>query len=109
MGTLIPKTVEATIASGAATSEAIGKAGYARVGVILPAELEGTTLTLTVSRTKTGTYYPLKDTSGAISLTVANTGAYLLSASLAPFPWFKIVMGSNQTTTDTELVVFLED
>lgn len=96
----------ATIPSGSATSSAVDARAHALFGIVLPSTFDGTSLTITVSTSETGTFQTLEDQYGsAITLTVEASRSYALPNDVAAWPWFKLVAGSNQTTTDTVITV----
>lgn len=84
------------IANGQTVSGVIAKQSMAMVGAVMPASFEGATLTFQVSADGT-TYVELDDNSSgsAISATVAASKAVTLPAELAPWPFFKIVSGTQ--------------
>lgn len=80
-------------------------------GLLVPATVNGTELTFTVSDTLAGTYYALKDSSNtAIKLTIssATASAVPLPAEVFAFNFFKIATTTAQSTTDTQFVVTLK-
>jgi hypothetical protein len=98
-------TKTATIANSATTSGAVDCSGASFGGFITPAALTGTTMTFTVSSDESGTYVPLRDSSGAaISITVATSGGYALPPELFAFPWFKFVSGSSEAASRSIIV-----
>lgn len=93
--------IKVSIASGAATSDAVDIRGYALTGVELPSAFTGTTLTFTAARARTGTYKEVTDDAGAaISLVVAADKVVTLAAADSPalrgLPFIKAVSGSNE-------------
>ena len=79
-------------------------------GLLVPATVNGTSLSFTVSDVSGGTFYALKDKdNAAISLTItsATASAVALPAELFAFNFFKIVTGTAQSTTDTQFIVTL--
>jgi hypothetical protein len=99
----------ATIAVSAATSDELTLDGFAFGGIILPSTYDGTAMTFTVCNTFGGTYVALEDADGvAIDLVVEASKAYALPAELFAFPYAKLVAGTNQTTTATEIAVCLK-
>jgi len=90
------------IANGGTTSPAIPTEGAPLVGVIFPAALTSTTMTFTVCNTLSGTYVPLKNSSGAVSYTVA-AGEYMAinASDFYGVTFFKIVLGSAEGAART--------
>ena len=102
------ETVTATIVSGAAASAAVDFRGYAGGGYILPSTFDGTALTFTVCDTEGGTYQTLYDQYGnALSVTVAASRSFPLPQELFGWPFFKLVSGTNQSTSNTLIPVVL--
>ena len=80
-------------------------------GLLVPATVNGTSLSFTVSDTLAGTYYALKDkdnASIALTITSATASAVALPAELFAFNFFKIVTATAQSTTDTQFIVTLK-
>jgi hypothetical protein len=88
-----------TIADGGTESTAFETYGAERLGVILPSTFDGTTLGIKVAEKWGGTYATLNDDSGAVSLTVAAGGAYVLPDAVRAFPAFKLVAGAQTGAT----------
>lgn len=102
------KDVTATIASGAAASDAVDARGYSGGGYRLPSTFDGTALTFQVSEAEAGTYATLYDQYGsALSVVVAASRAYPLPQELFGWPFFKLVSGTNQSTSNTLIPVVL--
>lgn len=96
-----PRTITLTVANGQTTSGVIDLTVYVLAGIILPAALTSTAITLTVCDTRGGTYQPLYDSDGnQVSLAVAASRAVGLSGAeadaLAAFPYAKLVCGSAE-------------
>lgn len=94
-----PSVRTVTIASGATISDAAQIEGATLIGLILPAEFDGTTLTFQVSQDN-ATFVPLsKDTDGAAySLAAGASKAYSLDPALfLPWAYVKLVAGTAQT------------
>lgn len=101
-----PKQATATIANGGTTSSAIDIRNASIIGIITPSALTGTTITMAVSTSQSGTYVPLRSSaSTAISLTVAASGAYPLSVNVEPWSWLKLVSGSVEAADRSITVV----
>jgi hypothetical protein len=103
------KFVRARIASGSGTSEAVATMGHVIFGAVLPSTLDGTALTFTVSHDGT-TYQALYNNDGSTqtSMTVAASRSVDLPTALAAWPYFKLVMGTNQSTTDTDIYIVMK-
>lgn len=93
-----------TIANGETVSTAFDARGFASFGAILPAAFTGTAMTFQVSNDNT-TFTALNNSSGAVSLTVAQAKAYALPADLKPWRYFKLVSGSAEGADRTITVV----
>ena len=96
-----PVVQTASIASGAATSQALRMTGGPIIGILMPGTLTSTVLTFTACDTKTGTFLPVYDTEGnQVSVTVAASRAYGLSGSdadaIAAFSYIKLVLDQNE-------------
>jgi hypothetical protein len=99
----------ATIAVSGTTSDSIVLNGFSFGGIILPSTYDGTAMTFTVCDTEGGTYVALEDADGvAIPLVVEASKAYNLPPELFAFPFCKLVAGTSQSTTATEIVVCLK-
>jgi len=105
--------ITATIASGATVSEAVELDKYRVVGVFIPSNFDGTTLTISVAPALDGTYLPAQSSAAASTpwtVTVA-AGQYVplvISGNGDPaagFRYIKFTSGSSQTTTDTVLTL----
>jgi len=97
-------TTTATIAASGTKTDAIEIKASVAFGVALPATFTGTALTFEVS-TDNVTYQALHNTSGAVSLTVAQGKSYALPAELTAWPWFKIVSGSTEGSARSLVIV----
>lgn len=87
-----------TIANGETTSAAIASDRTAMYGLIFPASMTSTNLQFTVCGSLAGTYVALCDSTGTlVSMTIASSRAYDLPSALAPWPFFKIVLGTAET------------
>lgn len=64
------------IANGQQSSAAINCGGFTLVGIKVPAAFTGTTLTFEMCDTLGGTYVPVKNAAGAVSITVAQGNYY---------------------------------
>lgn len=107
-----PRHETVAIASGDDTSAEIHVGDYTIAGIQMPAAITSTSLTFYGSATHGGTYAPIYDSDGnAIAVPVAASRAIGLSAAeadaLAPWPWVKVVMGSNEGA-DRELILVLK-
>ena len=104
------KKLTATIAVSGTTSNALDIKNWTPVGMVLPSSFDGTTITFTASDSEGGTYVPVYDKTGTqISYTVAASRAIkIVPEDLAGFEFIKLVAGSSQTTTDTEITLVLK-
>jgi hypothetical protein len=93
-----------TIANAASISEPFQTRQFAQGGFMLPATFTGTAMTFEVSIDGT-TFEALHDSSGTISLTVAQGKAYALPAALFAFPYAKLKSGSTESGQRTITVV----
>ena len=94
----------ATIAASGTKTNAIEAKASVSFGVVIPSGFTGTTVTFEVSADNT-TYQALNNTSGAVSMTVAAAKSYTLPADLTPWPWFKIVSGSTESSARSLVIV----
>lgn len=93
------------IASGQTVSAAVNLKGYRVEGLELPAAFTGTSISFQVS-SDGATFQPHYDTANAlVSMTVAQGRSYSLPASLAAWPYFKIVSGTAEGAARTLVVV----
>lgn len=89
------------IAVSTTVSSAFASKGCAMFGLVIPSTFDGTVITFQSSADGT-TYQALSDSAGAaVSMTVAASKNYDLPSALAPWPYWKIVCSTAQTTTDT--------
>ena len=99
-----------TIATDDDLTPAIDITGASFGGLLIPATVNGTSLSFTVSNAVDGTFYPLNDVDNAsiaLTITSATAAAVALPAELFAFNFFKIVCATAQSTTDTQFVVTL--
>ena len=98
------QTVE--IASGETDSEVIRAGQAVPVGIYLPAAFTGTSISFTASDSGTGTFAPVIDSTGAVSIDVS-AGDYvsLPPALLAGCHYIKIVSGSSEAAARSLEVV----
>lgn len=94
-----------------ATSTTVGTAvdarQYSDIGLVIPSTFDGTTITFQVSADGV-TYQALYDiNNNAVGMTVAASRSYDLPGELTQWPYFKVVAGTVQATTDTALVAVL--
>jgi hypothetical protein len=75
---VVTEIVTATIASGAALSDAVDTKGYRVIGVATPSAITSTTVTFQGSDDNSS-FYAIQDASAAISITVAVDELVLLS------------------------------
>lgn len=96
----------ATIAASGTKSGAISKAGYALVGLQLPAAMTGTSITFEVASGASATFVALRDDANAvISRTITQGTAQTLPPELACWPYFKIVSGGTEAAARTLILV----
>lgn len=99
--------IDSAVANGATTGSSVDQRPFALAGVQLPAALTSTTLKFQVSADRdkeeaARTYQDLYDeTNTLVSITVAQGRSYALPAALAPWPFFKPVLGSNEAAART--------
>lgn len=97
-----------TITSGQPVSAAFDRGGYRSLGVIIPIQFDGASISFQASDTLSGTYVPVNDIYGnPLSVPVAVSNAYDLPGELGSFRFLKIVASTNQTTTNTDLLVIM--
>jgi len=99
----------ATIADSGTTSNAVDSSGAVLCGVIIPANMEGTSLTFTTSTEADGTYVPLRDKgNAAISVTHSTAAGFFSLYDVLPFGlnFMKVVAGSSQTGEASLTLVF---
>lgn len=95
VGTLVQATT--TIANAGTTSAAISTKGLSLVGIQFPTTFTGTTVTFTMSDTVDGTYVPVYNASGAVSVTIAQARYYALDPKdFQGILFLKIVSGSSE-------------
>src|SRR5213595_186896 len=85
--------------NGDTTSPEIDLEGYDIIGFIIPANFQGTTITLTAAEKAKGTHQPVADSAGgAISLTVAAQKTVVFTAAhaaaLKGLRFIKFITGS---------------
>lgn len=96
------RVYDVLIALSASESGAIDLSKVQLASITIPASTEGTTLTLTTSKSQNGTYTPVNDEAGtALSMTVAAGQTYTFNDkwnwAIATLTWVKFDIGSNQT------------
>lgn len=90
-------TTSASIANAATTSAAIPLAGFSLVGIQFPTTFTGTTVTFTMASAIDGTYVPVYNASGAVSITIAQARYYAIDpANFQGIQFLKIVSGSSE-------------
>lgn len=95
-----------TVAIGANLSSELDARGLRNLGIIIPAEFDGTSIMFQISRTSGGTYYPLYDIYNTrVQMTVAAARAYDLPGELTFASFLKVECVTPQATTVTSLVV----
>ena len=92
---------QTTIAASGTTSAAINMNGLSLVGIFIPAAFTGTTLTFTGSP-DAATYYPVKNSSGAVSYTVTTSEYIAINPQdFYGLQYIKIVSGSTEGSART--------
>ncbi len=103
----VPATV--AIALSGTTSAEIDLSDFDLVGLITPATFDGTTITFTGATTSGGTFYPVAASNAAsTAYTVTTTASVLTPINpdiFAGIRYIKIVCGSSQATTGTDLII----
>lgn len=97
---------ELTIASGQTTSAAIDLGEYTLIGIDIPSNFDGTTLTLLHSTTSGGTYNSVQiDHTSASAFTITTAASRYVPLSNLAIPaglrFVKLVAGTSQSTSDT--------
>ncbi len=89
--------VPCNILNGQTVSEAVDLEGFQLVGIWIPSNFQGTTLAFQTAETKDGTFQSVRDSTGAISLTVAaGTVQVLPTTTTLPFLRFLKLVASAQ-------------
>lgn len=107
-----PHFKTATIADGATKSDAIEIRDYVLTGILIPAGMEGTTMSFEVCDSLAGTYVPLYRSDGTqVTITYTSAArAFGLSTgdldALAPWWFIKLVAGTQ--TGDADIVLALK-
>ena len=102
-------TTTATIASGATESEAVDLGGLELAGIFVPSTFDGTSISVKVAPSLTGTYVTLREAEADFIVTVA-ADRYVPIENLALFAgvqFIKMVSGTAQATTNTTLTLAL--
>lgn len=93
----LSRTVTATIANAATTSDAIDLTEMAFGSFAMPAAFTGATVSFTGCATSGGTFVAINDSSNAaVSRTVTVSKAYALPAECFAFNFIKIVSASSE-------------
>ena len=92
--------VPATIAASGTVSNVISSSGLGLCGIKFPAGFLGTTVTFNVCESATGTFVPMKNSTGtAISYTVGASEYTVINPSdFQGVAFFEIVSGTAQTS-----------
>lgn len=103
-----------TIASGQTSTDAIDLEGGQLCGIFVPSTFDGTSLALWASQKIDGTYVAVQaalDASTAFSITTTASRYIPLTnlAVIAALEYIKLVAGSSQSSTDTELTLVLRN
>lgn len=106
-----PQTTTATVPLAEQTSAEVDLEDYDLVGIITPAEFDGTTITFTGATASGGTFYTVAASNAAsTAYTVTTTSNRLTPINpeiFAGVRFVKAVCGSAQATTATDLVFLL--
>ena len=106
-----PQSTTAAVAISTQTSAEVDIGDHDLVGIITPAEFDGTTITFTGSVSSGGTFYPVAASNAAsTAYTVTTTASTLTPINpqlFAGIRYVKAVCGSSQTTSGTNLVFLL--
>lgn len=95
LGSLIESS--ASIPISTTTSGVVTTNGMSLVGIQVPAAFTGTALTFLVSDSATGSFFPLYNSAGAVSYTVAPSRWLAVDPKdFASAQFFKIVSGSTE-------------
>ena len=78
MASVNNQSLEVVIPSGAAVSAPLNMDQFSKALFHMPAAWTAADMSFQVSQTVGGTYLPLSDSSGVVTLTVAASGAYLI-------------------------------
>lgn len=106
-----PSTKTVSIAVSGTTSAEIDLEDNDVVGIITPSTFDGTTITFTGAAVSGGTFYPVAASNAASTAYTVTTTASILTpipaSVFAGVRYIKVVCGSTQTTTDTDLILLL--
>jgi hypothetical protein len=106
-----PSATTVAIAVSGTTSAEIDLGDNDIVGIITPAEFDGTAITFTGATTSGGTFYPVAASNAAATAytvtTTASTITPIAASIFAGVRYVKVVCGTTQTTTGTNLVLLL--
>lgn len=94
IGTLRLKYAGVAILAASTKSAVIDLVGGTLCGLFMPAAFTGTAITFEVSNDVAGTFHPLHDSSGAVSVTVAQQRAYSVNP-ITFYGWRYIKIVSN--------------
>lgn len=96
--------LQATVASGQTVSNAIDLSGCDLAAIFVPAEFDGTTITLQAATAIDGTYVAVQDGAGN-AFTITTTASRVAPISnpniVTGLRFIKLVCGTSQTTSDT--------
>ncbi len=108
---LLPKYVTVPVATGQTTSAEVDIENYDIVGLITPANFDGTTITIHGAAASGGTFYPLAAAhTASTAYTITTTVSIFTPISqlvTAGLRYIKLVCGTTQTTSDTNLILVL--
>jgi hypothetical protein len=99
-----------TVSVSTTTSGVIDLHGTTLAGIFVPAQFDGTTITIMASSSPTGTFVPVQDGTGStMTITTAASNYVPITnlALVAGLRYIEIVTGTTQTTTDTVFTLAL--
>ena len=95
-----------TVAAAGTTSNVVDARASTLFALLMPAALTSTTATFVVSNASGGTFVPLYDVTGQpVSIPVAASRGLDLPVELAPWPYWKIVLGSAEAAERSIILV----
>lgn len=101
----IHNPIRVDISESTTISDIVEAKGHCMYGLIVPSNFDGTQIKFQTSYDGV-TFEELHDNLGVeVALTVAASKNYDLPTALAPWPFWRIVCSTAQTTTDTDFIV----